>query len=586
MNKINQQLIDCLNRYSLPGQQLGDSLREAVERASSSSENVVIPVLGMQGMGKSTIINGLLKANILPNDADETTCVPVEVSYGDDEYGEVFFSDSTPTVKVHTRENLNTYVDNNENPANKKNVERICLYRKAEILKGGVTIVDLPGVGSVTLENEKTTQRYIKNVCCAIFVIPTVPTIRRLEEIFIQGAWSQFSDAIFVQNDWGETKTEKEDSLDFNSKLLKQVSEKIGSRFNGPILMVNAYEAVHGALNNDDAEVKRSNIGALADKIHKVASEWASNMTRGIRDRILATIDTSLKIACKRLDESMKSEAVQEAERKVAYEEFKSQNEKIFALISDIENWLSGKESSVKAELRQAVVKTVGDMRADLHKAIDKGVVDGKRLEQTFVDVQSIYIQNFYDEAVDILTKIAIEYNSKMNELEDALEVQNDLSYKNVNHSSKDKTKWEKSLPWVGGAGGSMLGAAFCGTLASIILSNPAGWIVTAVGLAIAGVVTLIASLFKKSVTESRKREAKNEIENSLRKVQAQLDVEIMKKCQEFFTGARECLRKVKEIKEDAEREMRRKVRRPSVAPDRECLEADIRLLESTKQSI
>lgn len=49
-----------------------------------------------------------------------------------------------------------------------------------------MVIVDLPGVGSLTKENENTTRRYVENLCSAIFVIPTVPTIRNKEALLLR----------------------------------------------------------------------------------------------------------------------------------------------------------------------------------------------------------------------------------------------------------------------------------------------------------------------------------------------------------------------------------------------------------------
>lgn len=50
-----------------------------------NDKEIIIPVLGIQGAGKSSFLNSILmEDNILPTDVDETTCVPVEVRYGED----------------------------------------------------------------------------------------------------------------------------------------------------------------------------------------------------------------------------------------------------------------------------------------------------------------------------------------------------------------------------------------------------------------------------------------------------------------------------------------------------------------------
>lgn len=100
---VDDKLVEILDRYSVPGQEVGASLKEAVLR--SDNKELIIPVLGMQGMGKSTLINAILKEDIMPSEADETTCVPVEVKYGETEQAEVYFSSDTSTKIVHTKMN-------------------------------------------------------------------------------------------------------------------------------------------------------------------------------------------------------------------------------------------------------------------------------------------------------------------------------------------------------------------------------------------------------------------------------------------------------------------------------------------------
>ena len=137
---------------------------------------MIVPILGTQGMGKSTMINAILGEDILPSEADETTCVPVEIRYGTEPQGIVRFRDDKAEVYVKTKADLSAFVDNNFNPGNEKQVSHIVLYRDDDLLKTGLVIVDLPGVGSLTKANEETTNRYIKDLCVAIFIISTSPS--------------------------------------------------------------------------------------------------------------------------------------------------------------------------------------------------------------------------------------------------------------------------------------------------------------------------------------------------------------------------------------------------------------------------
>ena len=99
VKSFDQRMVDCLDRYSDTQESVGTNLLNAIRK--SDQAEVIIPVLGMQGMGKSTLINGLLEENILPNDADETTCVPVEVKYGVNECAKVHFFDNNTSVNFY-----------------------------------------------------------------------------------------------------------------------------------------------------------------------------------------------------------------------------------------------------------------------------------------------------------------------------------------------------------------------------------------------------------------------------------------------------------------------------------------------------
>lgn len=583
--KIEMKLLDCLKRYSTPTQPLENMFQE-VERRSVGSKDVVIPILGMQGMGKSTLINGLLKANILPNDADETTCVPVEILYGEKEYGEVIFRNQQPVVKVFTREDLNLYVDNNENPANKKQVERIKLFRKAEILKNGLVLVDLPGVGSITAENERTTQRYIENVSTAVFVIPTVPTIRRMEEIFIQGAWSQFSNAMFVQNDFGETKEEIKDSVDHNTKILNQIAGRIGSKLNGSILVINAYNAVKGAIDKNQKLIDSSGIGLLERRIHDVSSNWSSNKVQEFKERKRNIIGLAIESAQLALEKSLKSENERAEQSKKEYETFRSQAEAIIAKANDTKGWLASEKKSVTHKISELVGQTTGNIRAQIYQKIDSGITDGERLYKTFLGIQSEEVTSFYENASNELREFAIQLQSQMIELEDMLEVQviSGTSRETINIDKK--TKYEKALPIVGTIGGGILGGVYASSLAALIVSNPAGWVLGAVGIAITVIAGLIGSLFKSEIQAKRKAEAKDAVNPKISAIEKKLASEMQAQIDKTFNDANNLLSNIIEKQEDEVRQKRREARRPDTSAKSEDIKKDIDYLESIIKTI
>ncbi len=184
----DERLKDILNKYSLDNG-IGDKLFSTIK--NSENKEIIIPIVGMQGMGKSTLINAILEENILPNEAGETTCIPVEVKYGENS-AIVYFKNGESTKIPCTVESLSNYVDNKFNYGNEKGISHIVLHRKIDLLKNGLTIVDLPGIGSITKENQETTCRYIENLCTAIFIIPTVPTIRKNRTNFYKRHLDEF----------------------------------------------------------------------------------------------------------------------------------------------------------------------------------------------------------------------------------------------------------------------------------------------------------------------------------------------------------------------------------------------------------
>lgn len=588
---LDQELVDFLDRYSDTKESVGSNLLRVIKNMDNAE--VIIPVLGMQGMGKSTLINSLLKENILPNDADETTCVPVEVKFGHTEYAAIHFFDKKNTINVHTREELNEYVDNNCNTANKKRVACIELFRNNDMLKNGMVIVDLPGVGSLTKENENTTKRYVENLCSAIFVIPTVPTIRNKESLFIKSLWSQFGKAIFVQNDWGETKEEIRESMDFNNKILRNIAEELHNPYDNDIILVNAYNAIYGTLKKDQAMVKSSNIKALYDKILLLSSSWETERENILTARIKLCIEFAKEIVIKRLSDIGKSkEQIQkENDKKIAA--FRQGTIEISDKINSIKKFLREQEDEIFFITKTKSKECTKKIRAAIYKIIDGGVYDGDHLSSAFADIQEEETKDFMNEILDVFMNIKFEVESKFDEIQQ-IEFKNEIDIHSVEFSSNSSRKWEQGFQVAANIGGGITAALGAGAGAAALYSalgvaaasGPAGWVVAGVGLAIYGAFSLFGWGVKKLKQSDRADKAKRQISEKIDEIEHNLMKTIPEKYNDFALSCNESLDNILRLRETELSRLKESFTKVVTDGQEDVLKADLNYITDKQKNL
>lgn len=540
----NSEFYDLLNKYSEdPANRLGNSAEQFIR--SLDNTDCIVPVLGMQGMGKSTLINAVLGENILPNDADETTCVPVEVKYGEKEYAEVFINGTDKNPIVNSIEELAEYVDNNQNPGNEKRVSHIVLYRKREILKSGITIVDLPGVGSLTHENEETTMHYIKNLCTAIFVIPTVPTIRKSECAFIKGVWSQFPTMMFVQNLWGESKREAKESVEFNSKLLKKLASETNAKFDNDILTVNAHDALTGAIRSNDELVRESGLSALTERIRLVSGDWEKQLYDSVVGRLVRCVYSAKLVLKKRMDKLALDQKSYEEKRRLEQDEFRKTTREITRVADDIRSYLDTAEGEMFDFTSASAKETAGKIRSEVYRLIDSGVTDGDDLSEAFQQIQSDKIADYSDDCLTEFAKIQATITRKLESIEEIILDEEEFKFNNAFFDKAEGFKGEKIASFAVGVGGVVGGYVLGSSVSSLVGSlaalgsaaGPVGAIAGLVaGFAITIVGGLLGSLIKKTTRKGRANATKNEISPQI----DQLERSIKKSVRDRFSDMKE----------------------------------------------
>jgi GTP-binding protein EngB required for normal cell division len=139
--------------------------RELADKLEAERFNVV--VVGEFKRGKTTLVNALLGAPVLPTAVVPLTSIVTAVVHGEAIAVEVTFRDGrTERVPV---EAISSYVTERDNPRNRPGIERVTVSYPSPLVADGVFIIDSPGVGSVYAHNTDAAYEFVPESDAAIF---------------------------------------------------------------------------------------------------------------------------------------------------------------------------------------------------------------------------------------------------------------------------------------------------------------------------------------------------------------------------------------------------------------------------------
>ena len=498
-----KQLLDLLKKYSPEGQDLAEALRNVEKHIKSSKP--VVPILGMQGTGKSTLINALLGEDVLPSEADETTCVPVEIRYAQEPSCDVYFSDRKERCGKGDKKDLQQYVDNQYNFGNEKKVDHLVLYRNCDLLKSGLVLVDLPGLGSLTEENGATTKRYMQEQSAAILMLSLNPPLTNSSAGAVRIAWKSLNSVYFVQNVWDDlSKQEVQVGLEFNTKALKAISEEIQAPMLHPIISVNAYAAARGALIQDDAMLEKSNVAELEQVLKNFAVHYDEKSAEALHARFIQCIDAACNEVERRIRESGMTDQELLAELEKEEKNFQDTSDQLDDKIRSIHR----KARAAERQARQCSAKTARKyselLRVKVFDLIDNGVVDGKLLYDASLKMETEYAAQALDEMYEKVEELWQPLKEELKEFEQILQRDQMDEPKAEGFNKKKELKWEKGMEAGMQIGGVWIGGAVGGTI-----GGPLGFVAGA-GLML--VIDLLAGASRKAVTDIRGNDTKSKM--------------------------------------------------------------------------
>jgi mitofusin 1 len=506
---------------------------------NSHTQEFYVPVLGIQGTGKSSFLNALLMDElILPVDADETTCVPVEIRYGQKGTPIKVHFEKLPSVTITEPKQLEQYVHNDYNPGNEKGVTSIQVFKDHPLLENGVVFVDLPGVGSLTPQNIKTTMDYIEKLSAAIFMLRTVPPITKQEANFLKAVWPKLSKAWFVQNQWNdESSDEVEDGKAHNIRVLEDIRNK--HHMNNPIevRIINVYSALKGQLTNDEQHRQTSGLTDFEALLASVSSSWSAMLEEELK-KLERKAFTDVQNALQKEIEHYKKGPEEH------YETLRREEEELELVVAEnnkvlraLEQMVAEQEQMITTKIRQLVREGKENLRADMQRIVKANVVDGERLTKAFEDCQRDVTDDVIEAYIDTVTDLKMNVEEKFY----YLKVKNADGTFDVfeKFSKEEKMKFEKGLPTA-----LSLGA---GVAILLLATNPFGWAALGVTLLATTVAGWLGKKAKEATQESRQRKTMEQLEEPINSFAKNMEQSLLDQFVDYVHTIRVMAKKVKD---------------------------------------
>ncbi|AWW26196.1 dynamin family protein [Acetobacterium sp. KB-1] len=146
------------------------------------NRELVISVIGQFKRGKTSFINAVLEAAVLPVGIIPVTSVATKIQYGE-ALAEVHFK--TGDHQIVALDQLVGYIAEQQNPNNQKGVSFVNLFLPDDFLRAGITLVDTPGVGSIHQNNTDEAYAFMRDSDAIIFMLSVDSPINEIEREFL-----------------------------------------------------------------------------------------------------------------------------------------------------------------------------------------------------------------------------------------------------------------------------------------------------------------------------------------------------------------------------------------------------------------
>lgn len=239
-----------------------EDLREKIEK---NTFNLV--VVGQFKRGKTSLINALLGADILPVAVVPLTSIVTIMTYGEALRIKVYFNDGRVTeIKP---ESLPEYVTEKGNPKNIKDVSEVIITYPSSYLKDGVRLIDTPGVGSIYQHNTDVAYQYLPKSDAAMFLLSVDQPMSKAELDFLNDV-KEYSNKIFFLLNKADYLNEKDlqESIEFSKGVLR---DTMGMDVR--IFPISARLALEARALNSEEMLQKSRLPEFSEVLNRFLME-------------------------------------------------------------------------------------------------------------------------------------------------------------------------------------------------------------------------------------------------------------------------------------------------------------------------
>jgi signal recognition particle receptor subunit beta len=286
------QLLDALTElYTLADDSheptAAQELRDLIGRVRSHEFRLA--VAGQFKRGKSTVVNALVGAPVLPTDVLPLSSVPAFLRAGQALSTTVIFENGRTEMIAPDR--IVDYATEIGNPGNRLGVQHIDVMVPGRFLASHLCFIDLPGIGSTIDANSAVARQALDAVDAVLFVLGADPPITAEERRFLAELArvvprvfvAQNKRDLFDDGEWARATA-------FNAAVIQQI---LG---HAVILSVSAKEALRGKMHGDVARVEAAGWPALESHLIRFLDEDRMSVWRAsIHARVAAVVTPVLQ---------------------------------------------------------------------------------------------------------------------------------------------------------------------------------------------------------------------------------------------------------------------------------------------------